>query len=241
MLTGVDDSWKPLLTKAMQTFDSDYLDFLNSSREYIPSKERFLSVFFTMPKEKVKYILFGQDPYPRVESAIGYAFIDGAVEEIFSDTGLGKRVNRATSLRNFVKMALVADNRLSVDMTTQKDIAALDKTDMIMGMDELLANFEHNGVLLLNSALVFTDKQSSKRHLKEWRGFIQTLLEGISEQQPTLILFGAYAKEIKKLAVVDSFPTISMEHPYNHTFITNTEAHDLFGPMQLLRRRDDRR
>ncbi len=122
-----------------------------------------------------------KDPYPRKESAGGYAFIDTKVDSLFSTSGLSKEVNRATSLRNFVKMALVASDRLKAEDTSQVAISKLDKTDMIDSIDELRFNFEKNGVLLLNTALIFTDKKSTKKHVKAWKPFVQTLLHALEE------------------------------------------------------------
>ena len=212
----------------------DYRDFLAQSQDYFPDQENYFNAFKTLPKEKVKYILFGQDPYPRVESAGGYAFIDTHVKTLFSSTGLSKEVNRATSLRNFIKMALVASKELDEEDTSQEALAAVDKSQKIDTIDALRINFEKNGVLLLNTALVFTDKKSSPKHIKAWRPFIQKLLEGLEQQEPKLILFGTHAKELKKRLPLEKFETIELEHPYNHTFISNPEAHKLFGPMKLL-------
>ncbi len=227
-------SWDTILSEAYASLEAEYQRFLEEDEGYFPSKENYFNAFNTLPKEKVKYILFGQDPYPRKESAGGYAFIDTKVQNLFSTSGLSTEVNRATSLRNFVKMALVASGRLTIDDTTQEAISQLDKTEMIDSIDELRMNFEKNGVLLLNTALIFTDKKSSAKHIKAWKPFVQTLLNALEESAPKLILFGTHAKALKKQFTLDKFETIELEHPYNHTFISNTKAHELFGPMHLL-------
>ena len=227
-------SWETILSEAYASLEADYQRFLEEDEGYFPSKENYFNAFKTLPKEKVKYILFGQDPYPRKESAGGYAFIDTKVQNLFSTSGLSKEVNRATSLRNFVKMALVASDRLATDDTSQEAISQLDKTEMIDSIEELRVNFEKNGVLLLNTALIFTDKKSSTKHIKAWKPFVQTLLNALEESAPRLILFGTHAKDLKKQFSLDKFETIELEHPYNHTFISNPRAIKLFGPMHLL-------
>ncbi len=227
-------SWESVLREAYAQLEEDYRKFLEEDRGYIPDRENYLNAFRTLPKEKVKYILFGQDPYPREESANGYAFIDARVKEIFSDKGLSKEVNRATSLRNFIKMALVARGDLSPEDLSQDAIASIDKTALISFIEELRINFEKNGVLLLNTALVFTDKKSSSRHVKAWQPFVRSLLKSLETQQPKLILFGTHAKALKKNLPLNGFETIELEHPYNHTFIANPKALELFGPMHLL-------
>jgi uracil-DNA glycosylase len=227
-------SWREVIDRAHATLESDYRAFLEADSGYFPSRESYLNAFKTLPRKRVKYILFGQDPYPREESAGGYAFIDEKVKRLFSDKGFSKEVNRATSLRNFLKMALVARGDLSKEDTSQHAIAALDKTPLIDTVAALRMNFEKNGVLLLNTALIFTDKKSSNRHVKAWRPFMHTLLQSLKEESPTLILFGTHAQALKRTLPLESFPTIEMEHPYNHTFITNEKVLNLFRPMKLL-------
>ena len=235
-LNGVGSAWHPILVPALETLEEHYRKFVLAGEGYIPTSDRLLAAFSTLRPEQVRYILFGQDPYPRSESAIGYAFIDGRVERIFSPTGLDSRINRATSLRNFVKMALVADGRLDSGDTSQQAIAALDKHDLIDSMDALRKNFERSGVLLLNTALLFTSKEDSKKHIKVWQGFVETLLRGMAVYAPTLILFGTHAKAIEKLSATSEMTKIALEHPYNHTFVTNPNAHNFFGPMELFKK-----
>ena len=228
------DTWKPTLSSAYASLEPAYRNFLETDRSYFPSKENYFNAFKTLPREKVKYILFGQDPYPREESAGGYAFIDMKVVQLFSDSGLSKEVNRATSLRNFMKMALLARGDLTLKETSQEAIALVDKSLLINSIEDLRKNFEKNGVLLLNTALIFTDKKSSAKHVKAWKPFIQTLLKGLEEDAPKLILFGTHAKALKKNLDLEKFESIEIEHPYNHTFIANPKALELFGPMRLL-------
>jgi len=223
-------SWHNILTESLLKLDSNYLEYI-LSEEYLPSDGRLLNAFKTLPKRKVKYILFGQDPYPREASAIGYAFIDGAVESIFSENGFSKAVNRATSLRNFSKMALVAKGLLDRNDTSKEAIAKIDKSSLIDSIYELKENFEKNGVLLLNTALIFESKEKSNYHIKMWKPFMKHFIESI-DSSITLILFGNPAKKIKK----DFNPlqkSIEIEHPYNLSFIHSKEALELFGKMDL--------
>jgi len=226
--------WEADLQKAYASLDAGYRDFLEHDKSYFPSSSDYFNAFKTLPRAKVKYILFGQDPYPRVDSAGGYAFIDEKVETLFSHTGLSKEINRATSLRNFIKMALLARGDLTKEDTSQEAISKIDKQTLINSIEALRLNFEKNGVLLLNTALIFTDKKSSAKHVKAWRPFIETLLKSLEEDAPKLILFGTHAKALKRSLGLEKFETIELEHPYNHTFISNPKALELFGPMHLL-------
>jgi len=91
------------------------------------------------------------------------------------------------------------------DDTSQEAISMLDKRQLIDSIEALRVNFEKNGVLLLNTALIFTDKKSSKKHVKAWKPFVQTLLNALEDDAPKLILFGTHAKDLKKQFSLDKF------------------------------------
>ena len=233
---NVAPEWIPILKPAIGKLPEEYLSFLLADRGYIPPAKFIFRAFRNVTPSDLRYILFGQDPYPRTESATGYAFIDGRVKALFSDSGLSREVNRATSLRNFIKMALAADGLLSCDDLSQHAIASLSKTELIDSIDQLRINFESRGVLLLNMALIFTCKDDSAFHIRSWKVFVETFLDNIQPLRPTLILFGNHAKGIKDMIGDGAFQSVELEHPYNHSFVCNKKAHSLFGPMKLLRR-----
>ncbi len=217
---------------------SQYREFLEKDEGYFPTFHNFLNVFHTLPLNKCKYILFGQDPYPRRESANGYAFIDSKVEKIFSEKGFSKEVNRATSLRNFLKMLLLSDGYLKEDNLSQEEISLIDKSNFIDSIDELRVNFEKNGVLLLNTALVFTCKQETLLHVKEFKNFMQRLLSKLAHHNIELILFGNIAKNIQKYLFSNGleFKTIETLHPYNLKFIVDKNVQKFFKDFYLLYR-----
>jgi len=230
----IKNSWKEILEKSYFAIEKDYRDFLEKDNSYFPDFNNMFNAFKTLPLENTKYILFGQDPYPRRESAIGYAFIDGNVKKIFDEkNGLSKEVNRAVSLRNFIKMCLRAEGLLNND-TSKEAIKKLDKDGLIDSIMDLKNNFEKNGVLLLNRALVFTKKEDSKNHLQRWYPFIETVLEEIKNYNIELILFGNAANEIDSMKVSQYFKIHRFEHPYNISFVCNENAIEFFKPMKLL-------
>ena len=233
---NITNGWSEIVRGSLNEMDNSYLEFLEEDEGYFPCKNDFLNAFKTLDLKETKYILFGQDPYPREQSAIGYAFIDGAVPSLWDEKGnISKAANRATSLRNFLKMIFVSEDRLGSD-TSKEAVAAIDKSGFISSILELRDNFEKNGVLLLNTALIFTDKESSKYHVKMWKPFVEALLKKIEDHDIELILFGNLAKEIDKLKGSEKLKKHYFEHPYNVSFIQNEEVHRLFKPMRLLER-----
>jgi uracil DNA glycosylase len=151
----------------------------------------------------VRYVLVGEGPYPRPESATGVCFMDGAVGELWSETGLSKPVNRATSLRNFMKMLLVADGQLNMDDTGGAALAPIAKAARAGGAIQTLAELQDKligqGFLLLNASLVFRKHvapvvdaapgcRSSAPCSRRWG----------SAPKPTLVLWGKIAEQLKK-------------------------------------------
>jgi uracil-DNA glycosylase len=233
MIAQTHSSWHQILESAFSTLSREYQHFLLTDSRYFPDKNNLFNAF-KLPLEETKYILFGQDPYPREESAIGYAFIDGKVKNIFGKNGLSKEVNRATSLRNFMKMALRCEGVLKEDFSKEA-IIMIDKSPYIDSIMQLKENFEKNGVLLLNMALVFTTKEDSKKHVKAWDSFVKSLLLQLQDREIKLILFGKMAEVLAKVDEAAPFDKEMMPHPYNINFITDERAYRLFKPMQLLR------
>jgi len=235
-LVYVNNSWHDVLVNSLCALDYTYLKFLKNNDNYFPDKDNFLNAFTRIDLPDVKYILFGQDPYPRKESAIGEAFIDGAVKSLWDEKGgLSKAVNRATSLRNIMKMLLYAEGLIKDDFSPVS-IRKVDKNGLISSIYDLRDNFVKNGVLLLNAALIHTTPKESSYHIKKWQPFIKVLLKQLNNSV-SLILLGNFAKDyVGKLPEAKTFEKLTFEHPFNTSFITNPEVVRFFGSMHLIRK-----
>ncbi len=238
-------SWRPWLLRGLEAMSAAEATYLPSLAEdaFLPTQGRLFAAF-AQPLEAVRYVLVGEGPYPREESATGVCFMDGAVRELWSAKGLSKPVNRATSLRNFIKMLMVADGLLSPEQTTGEVVAsvALDAmrpdSDFIQTLPDLQAKLQAEGFLLLNAALVFRPHMPPAKEAKAWRPCLDVVLQALASrpaQAPTLILWGKIAQWLEGLPALSSFPTLAAEHPYNLSFIRNPAMHRLFGPMRLLK------
>lgn len=243
-------SWQPIVLKglcAVTQAQPAYLSELALS-EYLPTEGRLFAAF-TQPLDAVRYVLIGEGPYPRAASATGVCFMDGAVGSLWAEKGMSKQVNRATSLRNFIKMLLVADGQLLIDQTTGDAMvevalqAQKTTSTMIQTLADLQENMIAHGFLLLNATPVFRSEVPPVKDAKAWSPFLQTILHSLAEHAvckktilPTLILWGKIAMQLNAYALTKQFPQAVAEHPYNLTFITNTLMQTLFGPMHLLRK-----
>ncbi len=243
-------SWRSTLTKGLQAVakaDPSYLPAL-ATASYLPTEGRIFAAF-SLPLDAVRFVLVGEGPYPREASATGVCFMDGAVELLWSDKGLSKQVNRATSLRNFMKMLLVADGLIDAGNSSGEALAHISLKARAIGspfiqtLTELQANLTRHGFLLLNASLVYRPDVPPLKDAKAWRPFLQTVLEALVEHAergnahpPTLVLWGKIAEQLGALRATARFPSAVSEHPYNLPFIGNRTMQELFGPMRLLQK-----
>lgn len=245
-LALADASWQPALQQGLEAVaaaEPAYLPALDKEG-YLPTRGRLFAAF-AQPLDAVRYVLVGEGPYPREESATGVCFMDGAVAELWSASGLSKPVNRATSLRNFMKMLMVADGLLMPEATGGDAVAAVahralaaDST-FIRTLPELQHNLHAHGFLLLNAALVFRPHVPPVREAKAWRPLLERVLAALAgragQEPPTMVLWGKIAGWLDGLPAAAAFPRAVAEHPYNLSFIQNPDMQALFGPLHLLR------
>lgn len=233
--SAVDPSWEQCLYLALEKMDQDYLAKLRQSTDWLPGPRNLFNAF-RLPLNQVNYVLFGESPYPRAASANGYAFWDANVHELWSATGLTKTVNRATSLRNIIKMLLVAEGLLQPSQTSQADIAAINKDQLVQTNQALFQRFLDKGFLLLNATLVL-QPHAVKKDAQAWQPFICSVLDFIYHQRPHahLILLGNIANTIDPLILHPSIKRLYAEHPYNISFIQNEKILNFFEPLHLLR------
>jgi len=237
-------SWRPILERGLHAIAAAHPAYLAelAADSYLPTELRLFAAF-QQPLDQVRYVLVGEGPYPRAESATGVCFMDGAVQGLWSEEeggGLSKPVNKATSLRNFMKMLLVADGQLEESNTAGAALAACSTRAKsgaaIQTLAEMQERLHGHGFLLLNASLVFRPHVAPAKDAKAWLPFFDTVMQALAAKQPKLILWGKIAEQLNKLPSVQALPQIAAEHPYNLSFIANKEMQALFGPMELLKR-----
>ncbi|MCD6027247.1 MAG: uracil-DNA glycosylase [Solimicrobium sp.] len=220
---------------------------------FLPTQYRLFAAF-AQPVTSVRYVLLGEGPYPRAESATGFCFIDGAVNSLWqSEVGLSKPVNRATSLRNFIKMLLVAEGILNAGDTGGSALKAVAtqacaaNSHWTKTAAELQENLLAQGFLLLNASLIFRNTVAPSLDARAWLPFLRVVLRTLSAQNNTtsrsirsepvkLILWGKIAEKINDLPEAANFLTLISEHPYNLSFINNPIMQGLFKQFHLLKR-----
>jgi uracil-DNA glycosylase len=253
-LSQVDVSWQSIVRLSLREMQQSYPDyfFSLSQTDFLPDVDKLFAAF-SVPMTQVKFVLFGEGPYPRRASATGFCFMDGMIDSLWSDqlgAGFSKSVNRATSLRNFLKMCLVAEGSLSADNTSIEAIASIAKQShfdhfpLVRTMQDLQNNFLKHGFLLLNAALIFRPEVKPTIEAKPWQILHRHVLAALARQNKEqtqavtqLILWGKVAEQISMMVDpmdVDHLPSLFAEHPYNLSFIQNTGMQELFSKLRIL-------
>jgi uracil-DNA glycosylase len=241
-LASVHPQWQQILADALATLDPAYLRSLLQDDNWLPGASQLLSAF-KRDRLGVRYLLIGESPYPRRESANGIAFYDAAVGALWSEQGLSKPVNRATSLRNIVKTVLLAEGHLRKDdegKVTQAAIAAIDKQPLIQSLDDLFRNLQQAGFLMLNATPVLHPERKPVLEARYWQAFLEQLLESIADQsaaQITLLLWGKIARQVESMPASRQYRKLVCEHPYNLSFIDNPQMLELFARTAPMQRR----
>jgi uracil-DNA glycosylase len=192
MINRMGFTWQNLLKSE---FSKDYYKKLmgglnsakNSGKIIYPPAGQMFRAFKLTPYDKVKVVIFGQDPYS-----------DG------SATGLAFSVENDSPLR---------DKPPSI----QKICEAAEKefpnhfSPAIMTGD--LSGWAEQGVLLLNTALSVSAGNPGK-HVEHWRPFTKAVIEQLNQHPETIVfmLWGAFAKELKPL-ISSKHRILEAEHP----------------------------
>ena len=239
--SAVHQDWRPILHESLTTVDPQYLESLLLNDDWLPGVDRLLAAFKRDPAE-VRYLLIGESPYPRRQSANGIAFYDAAVDTLWSKHGLSTAVNRATSLRNLVKTMLLAEGCLQKDgegKITQDAIARLDKSALVQTLPELFDNLQQSGFLMLNATPVLHPQRKPALEARYWQQFLERLLTLIAGESPrtvSLLLWGKIAKLIENMPASKHYDQLVCEHPYNVSFINNPDMQRLFAKLQALQK-----
>ena len=140
---------------------------------------------------KVKCVLYGEDPYPRVTSANGVAFWDMEINS-WSDKTNGN------SLKNILKSLLVARGWADYQTPIERcrEIAI---KKQVMSPPQIFKYWLEKGVLLINTALTFAGTEHKTQHLSFWQPFHKALIKVLHFDKPFpyFILWGKKALKLE--------------------------------------------
>ncbi|MFI9306179.1 ADP-ribosyltransferase domain-containing protein [Streptomyces triculaminicus] len=220
LFKGGGEPWLPLLKPVIET-QPDAAAFIGPGRasEVVPVRELTFQALKPNPPHKWKVVAFGQNPYPRPESATGIAMFDNTFHD-WKDSQFGKVV----SIRCIIKAAAMWKYGIP-KKTPIADIRALLKKQDTVQPPEWFQAMLTQGVLLLNTSLTASGDRTTgtDRHTAFWRPVAERIVEEIlkakqnADEEDRGVVFawwGAHARNLKKvvLRLQEKYPEVDVRH-----------------------------
>lgn len=220
LFKGGGEPWLPLLKPVIEA-QPDAARFIGPARgpEVVPVRELTFQALKPNPPHKWKVVIFGQNPYPRPESATGIAMFDNTFHD-WKDSQFG----RVVSIRCIIKAAAMWKYGIP-KKTPIADIRALLKKQDTVQPPEWFQAMLTQGVLLLNAALTASSEgaRGADPHTAFWRPVAERIVEEIlkakqnADEEDRGVVFawwGAHARNLKKivLRLQEKYPEVEVRH-----------------------------
>lgn len=220
LFKGGGEPWLPLLKPVIEA-QPDAAAFIGPGRspEVVPVRELTFQALKPNAPHKWKVVVFGQNPYPRPESATGIAMFDNTFHD-WKDSQFG----RVVSIRCIIKAAAMWKYGIP-KKTPIADIRALLKKQGTVQPPEWFQAMLTQGVLLLNAALTASSDGTvaTDRHTGFWRPVAERIVEEIlrakrdADEEDRGVVFawwGAHARSLKRvvLELQKKYPEVEVRH-----------------------------
>ncbi|GGW25739.1 ADP-ribosyltransferase domain-containing protein [Streptomyces xantholiticus] len=220
LFKGGGEPWLPLLKPVIEA-QPDAAEFIGQGRspEVVPVRELTFQALKPTPPHKWKVVVFGQNPYPRPESATGIAMFDNTFND-WKDSQFG----RVVSIRCIIKAAAMWKYGIA-KKTPIADVRALLKERETVQPPEWFQAMLTQGVLLLNASLTASGDgaMGADRHTAFWRPVVERIVEEIlkakqdADEEDRGVVFawwGAHARNLKKvvLRLQEKYPDVEVRH-----------------------------
>ncbi|MGW4891978.1 ADP-ribosyltransferase domain-containing protein [Kitasatospora sp. NPDC004240] len=220
LFKGGGEPWLPLLKPVIEA-QPDAASFIGPGRgpEVVPVRELTFQALKPHAPHKWKVVIFGQNPYPRPESATGIAMFDNTFHD-WKDSQFG----RVVSIRCIIKAAAMWKYGIP-KKTPIADIRALLRKHDTVQPPEWFQAMLTQGVLLLNAALTASGDGAigTDRHTAFWRPTAERIVEEIlrakqnADEEDRGVVFawwGAHARNLKKvvLRLQEKYPDVEVRH-----------------------------
>ncbi|MFD8024764.1 ADP-ribosyltransferase domain-containing protein [Streptomyces lavendulae] len=220
LFDGGGEPWLPLLKPVIEGLpDADRFIGKGRSPEVVPVRELTFQALKPNPPHKWKVVAFGQNPYPRPESATGIAMFDNTFSD-WKDSQFG----RVVSIRCIIKAAAMWKYGIA-KKTPIADVRALLKERDTVQPPEWFQAMLTQGVLLLNASLTASGDgaMGTDQHTAFWRPVAERIVEEIlkakqdaAEEDRGIVFawWGAHARNLKRvvLRLQEKYPDVEVRH-----------------------------
>jgi uracil DNA glycosylase len=198
LFAGGGEPWLPLLAPVLES-QPQAEDFIgrNRGKAIVPVRELTFQALKPNPPERWRVVIFGQNPYPRAESATGIAMFDNSFAD-WNDAAFG----RVVSMRCIVKAACMRAHKTPRNASVA-DVRKLLAEKSVVKPPRWFQAMLTQGVLLLNASLsASTDGAiSTAAHAKFWKPVIERIVEEIlrsrGERGVVFVWWGVHAKTLR--------------------------------------------
>ncbi|MFJ3701076.1 MULTISPECIES: ADP-ribosyltransferase domain-containing protein [Streptomyces] len=220
LFQGGGEPWLPLLKPVIEA-RADAADFIGPARGpgVVPVRELTFQALKPHPPHKWKVVVFGQNPYPRPESATGIAMFDNTFHD-WKDSQFGRTV----SIRCIIKAAAMWKYGIP-KKTPIADVRKLLADQDTVQPPEWFQAMLTQGVLLLNAALTASSDgaMATDQHTRFWRPAVERIVEEIlrakqdAQEEDRYVVFawwGAHARSLKNVVVrlQKKYPGVEVRH-----------------------------
>ena len=220
LFRGGGEPWLPLLKPVIEA-QPGAAAFIGPGRgpEVVPVRELTFQALKPRAPHRWKVVVFGQNPYPRPESATGIAMFDNTFHD-WKDSQFG----RVVSIRCIIKAAAMWKYGIP-KKTPIADVRALLKKQDTVQPPEWFQAMLTQGVLLLNAALTADSggATGTDGHTAFWRPVAERIVEEIlrakqdADEEDRGVVFawwGAHARSLKKvvLRLQEKYPEVEVRH-----------------------------
>ncbi|NUU24779.1 MAG: uracil-DNA glycosylase [Streptomycetaceae bacterium] len=220
LFQGGGEPWLPLLKPVIEA-QPNAAGIIGPGRgpEVVPVRELTFQALKPNPPHKWKVVIFGQNPYPRPESATGIAMFDNTFHD-WKDSQFG----RVVSIRCIIKAAAMWKYGIP-KKTPIADIRALLKKQETVQPPEWFQAMLTQGVLLLNAALTANSDgaRGADPHTAFWRPVVERIVEEIlkakqdADEEDRGVVFawwGAHARTLKSIVqrLERKYPGVEVRH-----------------------------
>ncbi|WP_253195419.1 ADP-ribosyltransferase domain-containing protein [Streptomyces sp. JHA26] len=220
LFDGGGEAWLPLLKPVIEA-QPDAARFIGKGRshEVVPVRELTFQALKPNPPHKWKVVVFGQNPYPRPESATGIAMFDNTFSD-WKDSQFG----RVVSIRCLIKAAAMWKYGIAKKTPIAEVRALLKEKDTVQPPEWFQAMLTQ-GVLLLNASLTASGDgaMGADQHTAFWRPVAERIVEEIlkakqdaTEEDRGVVFawWGAHARSLKRtvLRLQQKYPDVEVRH-----------------------------
>lgn len=220
LFQGGGEPWLPLLKPVIEAQPAAPT-FIGPGRssKVVPVRELTFQALKPNPPHKWKVVVFGQNPYPRPESATGIAMFDNTFHN-WDDSQFGKVI----SIRCIIKAAAMWKHGIP-KKTPIADIRALLRKHDTVQPPEWFQAMLTQGVLLLNASLTASSDgaMATDQHTGFWKPTVEKIVEEIlkakqdadeADRGVVFAWWGAHARNLKNVVVrlQKKYPGVEVRH-----------------------------